>query len=298
MDTRKHSLSLLFVIIALMMASFGLSDEDPSLHGPVNKLMYMYDVYYLPFSVEFREGRTVNDILPYIKNSSGESRIIKAEELQNLDSQWATIKEPWKDHSLLQSTQVAANSTVRISSHLVSHRIGITRSAFDNVSISERIQLAELLKEKPPEVQAAFKQLTFLRSLLGPSDNGRFNFFVFSASWCDSCKEYRVLLENYLRNFSQSDVVLHSVVIDDPKEEIFERPLLKELFPNPKKYSHESIPRFAVLEFIEGKPHVLEEGEALQALYERYLKPHRGYMDNRATLFKSPITRALSSTSR
>jgi len=295
----KHIFLSFLVGFFCLMPLTGYCDEDASTHGPVNKLLYMYDLYYLPFSVEFREGRTVNDILPYIKDGNGDMRLIKADELQKLDGDWNALKDPWKGKSLLITTPVAMNQTIRISSHLVSHHIGMTRSAFDNLSISERIQLAELLKDKPPEVQSAFKQLTFLKSLLGPSDNGRFNVFIFSASWCDSCKEYRVLLESYLKNYPQSDVVLHSVLIEDPKEEIFEKPLLKELFPNPKKYSHESIPRFAVLEFVQGKPHVLEDGEAIQALYERYLKPHRGYLDSKSALFKSngAVTRGLSSYS-
>jgi hypothetical protein len=115
----------------------------------------------------------------------------------------------------------------------------------------------------------------------------RFNFFIISASWCDSCRQYRVLLETYAKTFPDMGLNLHSVVVEDPKEEIFESTLLKQLFPNAKKYSHNSIPRFLALQTSHGKTQIWEEGEALQELYRRFYKDQRGYLDSRSTLFKN-----------
>ena len=121
-----------------------------------------------------------------------------------------------------------------------------------------------------------------------------------SASWCESCREYRILLESYLKEFPQSNVTLHSVVIEDEKENIFDSLLLKELFPHPKKYSHDSIPRFLALEFVNGEPRLLEEGDALQAFYERFFKSHQGFLDSQTTLFHrpAPVGRTLSTTQK
>jgi hypothetical protein len=131
-----------------------------------------------------------------------------------------------------------------------------------------------------------------LKSFLQPLEEEKFNLFIVSASWCESCREYRVLLESYLKAFPHPDLNLHSLVIDDPKEEIFDSRLLKELFPNPAKYSHDSIPRFLSIETVAGKTTVLEEGEALAEFYARYLKPHRGYLDGQSTLFRGLRTPA------
>jgi thiol-disulfide isomerase/thioredoxin len=262
-------------------------DRGPLRTTKINKLLYMYLFYYLPFSVEFREGRTANDILPFFPSKIADaSRLLSADELQSLDSEWNTLKEPWKKKSLLLATAVPSASTVRITQHLASHRIPLSRSAFDTLSLSDRIQLNEVLRSKAPEVQSAFKQLRFLKSFLQPSDEDKLNFFMVSASWCESCREYRVLMESYFKTFPNQDLVLHSLVIDDPKEEIFDSKLLKELFPNPAKYSHDSIPRFLALENLNGKTTVYEEGEALLELYERYFKQHRGYVDNQTSLFR------------
>ena len=300
----------LMAFVTLLLVPVPLSAADPTSSvgateepAITNKLLYMYRLYYLPFSVEFRQGKTKDDILPFIQEKNAEGlRLLRAEELQNLDSEWNAIKDPWKQKSLLQGTNVPLNQTVALSSHLYSHHVGISRNAFDSVSLNDRIVLTEKLKGKPPEVQASFKQLTFVKSFLSAFDQERFNFFIFSASWCDSCKEYRVLLESLVKNFPEQNLNLHSVMIEDTKEEIFEKPILKELFPNPKKYSHESIPRFLSFEVVNGVPTVLEEGEALKALYERFLKVHRGYLDSKSALFKSgkPLTpdRHLSSSSK
>lgn len=263
---------------------------------PTNKLLYMYRFFYLPFSIDFREGKTQNDILPLIDNpETGEKRLIKADELQKLDEEWTALKEPFRKKSLFLNTQVPLNGSVRISSHLASHRIMISRTAFDTLGLNERILVKQTLKGKPPEVQANYKQLLFLKSLLGPQDSGKYNFFIVSASWCESCREYRLMFEDYFRAFLPEGVNVHSLVIEDTKEQIFEHPLLKELFPNEKKYSHNSIPRFLAIETVNDQQVVREEGDALKELYDRFYAKRRGYLDGKTTLFnvkpvKKPIT--------
>jgi len=263
---------------------FSISLLATDTETPVNKLLYMYRFFYLPFSIEFKEGKTPNDILPFVRDGSGTERLIRAEELERLDREWAALKGEWYKKSLLQTTSVPLNQATRITSHLTSHHVSLSRGAFDNVSIDDRIQINHALQSKSPEVQSAFKQLRFLKSFLGPQDEGRFNLFIISASWCESCKEYRTLLETYLKIFSEPSLTLHSVIIEDPKEEIFDSPILKELFPNPKKYSHESIPRFLALETVHGNATVHEEGEALKEVHDRFLKSHRGFLDGKTSV--------------
>lgn len=279
-------LRMIATLLALscLTLNTALAEEDPK---PVNKLLQMYNFYYLPFSITWREGKALNDIIPLISTKPGEpGRLIKAEELETLDKEWNGFKDDWKKRSLLLSTPVALNETVHISQRLVSHHIPLTRAAFDGISITDRIQLNDALKNKSPEVQAAFKQFRFLKSFVQPLEEEKFNFFIVSASWCDSCKEYRVLLETYLKTFPDSGLILHSVVIEDPKEEVFDSRILKELFPHPKKYTHDSIPRFLAIQTAQGKTTIWEEGEALQELYERFYKKNRGFLDTRTTLFK------------
>lgn len=188
--------------------------------------------------------------------------------------------------------------TVRISQRLISHHVPMSRGPFDTISISDRIQLNDALKSKPPEVQAAFKQLRFLKSFLAPLDEERFNFFIFSPSWCESSREYRVLFETYLKTFPQAGLNLHSVLIEDPKEEIFDSRIIRELFPHQKKYTQDSTPRFLAIETVQGNTVIWEEGEALKELYERFFKQYRGYLNSKTTLFRnvSPLSRGLANT--
>ena len=151
-----------------------------------------------------------------------------------------------------------------------------------------------MISSRPADAQANFKQLKFLKSFMSGSDDFRFNFFLISASWCDSCKEYRVLMETYMKTFPDQGLTLHSVVIEDPKEEVFDSQILKDLFPHPKKYSHDSVPRFLALDQADGKPHVYEEGEALKEVYERFFKSHQGYLNSRVKLFKTPLNHDIS----
>jgi thiol-disulfide isomerase/thioredoxin len=283
-----------YLLVALLLA--GLTARAAE-EAPTNKLLYMYHLYYLPFSVDFKVGKTPNDILPYLPPEKGSEtpHLIKAEELKKLDAEWTELRTEIAEKSLLAKTPVPLNESVRISNHLVSHHLGLARSAFEHLSLDQRIQISKTLSGKSPEVQAVFKQLSFLKSLMKEQDYDKLNFFIFSASWCESCREYRTLLENYLKTYPQP-VVLHSVYLEDPKEEIFEKPILKELFPHPKRYTHDSIPMFLSLEFQGNAPKILEEGEALRSLYERFLKSHQGYLNSRSTLFKKAPTRSLSST--
>lgn len=296
---------LVYLLLSLAGVARGEASADSTGREgrPVNKLLYMYRFYYLPFSVDFREGKTINDILPLVSTGEGpEKRLIKAEELQHLDEEWTQLKEPFKKKSLFASTLVPLNGSVRISSHLVSHRVTLTRTAFDPLSLSERIAVKEKLKGKPSEVQANYKQLLFLKSLLTNEDRDALNLFVVSASWCESCREYRTLFEDYFRTFLPAGLNVHSLVVEDTKEQIFEHPFLKELFPNEKKYSHNSIPRFIAVEEKDGGQLVLEEGEALEAVYERFFKKRQGYLNARSTLFgggkrakRAPAIRDLAS---
>jgi thiol-disulfide isomerase/thioredoxin len=276
-----------FTILALgMMLAPALYGELPELNGlGANKLLHMYQFYYLPFSVEFQQGRTLNEILPYWVDAAGTTdRLLSADELRKLDKEWNELKTPWVKRSLLLGTPVNVGQSIRISAHLVSHKIGLTRSAFDTIPLAQRAELLDTLKSKPADVQAEYRQERFLRSFLNNQDEEKFNFVMVSASWCDSCKEYRTLIEAYAKLFPDSSLTIHSVVIDDPKEEIFESNLLKELFPNPKKYTHESIPRFLAIQTAGGKTTVWEEGDALKELYERYFKNRRGFFDRKVTV--------------
>jgi thiol-disulfide isomerase/thioredoxin len=273
------------ILFSLLLLAAPLHAEELA---PVNKLRYMYQFYYLPFSLEFREGKTVNDIMPFISNNAGDlTQLVKAAELQSLDGEWNEIKNNWQKKSLLLNTVVGLNKTVRISPHLISHRIALNHKPLDGVALTERIQIERLLSNQSPDTQASFKQMRFLKSFMTPADEYRFNFFLVSASWCESCKEYRLLFESYLKSFPDSNLTLHSVVVEDPKEEIFDSQLLKDLFPHPAKYTHDSIPRFLAIDQANGRLTVYEEGEALKEVYERFFKSHQGYLNQRVKLFKN-----------
>lgn len=272
--------------------------EAPPASKKTNKLLQMYRIYYLPFSLHFREGTNPNEIVPFVNaDPKGiTKRLLRAPELAQLNEQWDAVRDPWKKKSLFLNTPVGLNQSVRISRALVSHNVATTRRALDGVSIEDRIRINDMLKAKPPEVQNLFKQLRFLKSFLGQQDEGQFNFFIVSAHWCQSCLEYRVLLESYFKQFPNPQVTLHSIIVQDPKEEIFDAPILKDLFPNPQAYSHESIPRFLSFETPDGKPTILEEGDAVRTLFTRYLEKHRGFMDSKTTLFGGPgAARAVAS---
>lgn len=245
----------------------------------VNKLLYMYQFFYLPFAIDFQVGRSVDTILPYRLDAKGEpSRLMEAHELVNLDAQWTKTRAEWRTKSLLEFNKVAPGKSLRISQRLVSHHIPVTRGATDTFSASDKASIGEALKGKTPEVVGSFYQLRFLKSFMEPSDEGKFNFFVVSPSWCESSREYRTLFEAYFKKFPNPELSLHSLVIEDPKQKIFDSRVMKELFPHPKRYTHETTPRFLAVQTVNGQTQVWEEGEALKQLYDRYYSQHRGFL--------------------
>ena len=279
--------------LILVLLSWAVMHVPAEVHGrnkkPINKLLYMYRFYYLPFSLEFDQGRTKNDILPFFPEQyPNPSRLLTAEELTQLDSEWSLLNQDWPKRSLLEAAKVHLDGTVRITQRIIAHRVPLNRSAFDKISISDRIQLKEAFKRQPQEVRSKFKQLQFIKSFLEPLDEERFNFFIVGASWCNSSRQYRILFETLAKSFPKSNLNLHSIVLEDPEEKVFESGILKELFPNTDAYSHNSIPRFLAIESIKGKRIVYEEGEALKQLYERFFKVHKGYLDKKTTLFGKP----------
>ncbi len=199
-------------------------------------------------------------------------------------------REAGKKKSLLLTTPVPLGQTVRISPSIISHYVSLTRDAMSGTSVTEQIQINEALRGKPEEVKSNFRQLRFLKSFLTSADDHRLNFFVFSPSWCKSSREYRGLFEAYLKQFPESKFHLHSVVIEDSKEKIFQSKLFTELFPHPEQYTHESTPRFLAIEIESGQTAIWEEGEALKVLYDRYFQSHRGFLRNERELSskKSP----------
>ncbi len=284
---KKPGLHTILTLVAAMAFLAEPVRAELNRTKPVNKLLYMYRLYYLPFSVEFEVGRDENLILPYFPERYPEpAHIFTAEELGKLDAEWVTLRQPWAARSLLESTKVPVNQTVRISQRLISHHVPMTRTAFDKLSINERIQIKDALAKKAPKVKANFLQLAFLKSFLAPLEEEKFNFFVVGASWCGSSRDYRVLVEAYVKTFANPGLNLHSVVIEDPKGKIFESQILKDLFPNTEKYTQDTIPRFLAYQIVNGQPKVWEEGEALRELYDRFLKNERGFMNEKSTLFK------------
>jgi hypothetical protein len=264
-----------------------------------NKLLNMYRFFYLPFSIDFREGRTKDEILPYIAEGSG-ARLLTAGEMIQLDGEWKQMRAGIRPKALLLSTIVPVDGTVAITKRLLSHKLPLNRSAFDRIGINDRMMMAKALEGKPEAVRSAFRQLQFLKSFTKDLDQGAFHFFIVSPSWCQSSREYRMLFETYFKRFPQKTLALHSIVVEDPNEKIFDSRVMAELFPNKEKYSHDNVPRFLAFEIRDGKPIVWEEGQALDQLYTRYYAKHRGHLDAKTALFgrrtiatKAPSTKIL-----
>lgn len=252
--------------------------------GKTNKLLYMYRFFYLPFSVEFREGRTADEILPFVSDGAS-TRLMSAQEMIQLDGEWKQMRAAIRPKALLLSTPVAVDETVKVTGKMISHKLPLVRSAFDRIAIGDRMMMAKALEGKPDAVKNAFRQLQFLKTFTKGLDQNSFHFFVVSPSWCNSSREYRMLFETYAKRFPQKNVVLHSIVIEDPNEKIFDSRVIGELFPNKEKYSHENVPKFLALENKDGKPTVWEEGQALEQLHNRYFAKHRGHLDSKTSLF-------------
>jgi hypothetical protein len=259
---------------------------------PVNKLLQMHRLYYLPFSIEFEQGADPDDIVPMVHRGTI-IRVPSAEEFQKLQRAWDTTRQDWAQHSLTSNTQIGMNESVRISHRLALHRISITRQIFDGMSISEQIQIKKLLDGKSENLRSTFTQVRFLKSLLSPSDEGRNVFFVIGAHWCQSSRAYRALVEAYLKRFPKSDLAFHAIVIDDPKKEIFESALLRSLFPHNTRYSHNTIPRFLLFRNNPRAPALIEEGEAIEWVLQNALLKHKGFLDDQVPFLFSP-PRALS----
>jgi hypothetical protein len=276
-----------FVILAASSSLFGEPSRAGALSPPINKLQQMFRFYYLPFSIDFKEGKTTEEIYPFAADKYKEfTRLIKPEELQKLDGEWEKIRETWKKKSLFLSTPINLNESVRLSPKLASHRINLARSAWFGLTLTDRVQLESMLSDKPAAIQQAVTQLRILKSLLKDPEEEKFNFFIIGPHWCDSSREYRALLEAYFKELPATDLILHSVVIEDPKEEIFDSQLMKDLFPHPERYSHEIVPRFLAFQTVNGQTTIWEEGEALKELYERFYRDHRGFLDQRITALK------------
>jgi hypothetical protein len=248
---------------------------------PTNKLLHMYELFYLPFSVHFRQGKTFNDIFPSVADKAGQfTQILKPEQLKLLDDDFSVERQSWSRSSLFLNTPLELGESQRITQRLISHRIPLKTGAWDKVSVAGQIQVRAMLKDKPEMVVKAVTQYQFLRSFIKDTDDDKFNFFIIGPSWCESSKEYRYILEYYAKKFPHNQLLLHSVVIEDPQEQIFDSQILRDLFPFPENYSHESVPRFLALQKINGQLKVWEEGDALRELKDRFFGQYRGFMDN------------------
>jgi hypothetical protein len=260
-------------VLSLAILATLVSGQSPPV-ASTNKRLAMYRVFYLPLELTFQPGRDLDSILPYRGN-----RLLEAHELVTFDTKLSSFRAGLKSKSFLASTETATGKSKRVTPHLHNHLVSFNKSALDGLSKQERSETTKTLGDKEAEVAHAFYQLRLLRNFVDPSEEGLFNFFVVSASWCQSSREYRILLESYFKNFSPN-AVLHSVIISGDHKQIFQSPFLKEFFPHPREYSHDSIPRFLAVEWAEGQPRIWEEGEALAELYDRYLAPHRGFLEN------------------
>lgn len=266
-----------WIVLSLLASQIFGQVAAPS-RPSTNKRLAMYRVFYLPFDLTFQPGRDLDSILPYRGN-----RMLEAHELVSVDSNLKALRDGLKRASLLEASKVVTGQTRRLAVGLYSHRETVNRSAVDGLSTKEREEIGKALREKDKEVAQAFFQLRLLKRFIEPIEEGVFHFFIVSASWCESSLEYRLLLESYFKRFSPKEAVLHSLLVEDAQKQIFRSPLMKELFPHPKEYSHETVPRFIAVEWKSGEPHIWEEGDALAELYDRHLAAHRGFLENPST---------------
>ncbi|MBI1862345.1 MAG: hypothetical protein HYR96_15640 [Deltaproteobacteria bacterium] len=258
--------------------------------APTNKLLMMHRLYYLPFTLNFTQGSNTNEIIPTIALTG---KVPTNEEFTSLNKTWEGIREEWAKNSLVLNTNVGINQSSRISGHLASHHIALDRGPFDSLSVGEQIQIKNLLQGTPEIVTKTFTQVRFLKSFLNDFDSNRNVLFVVGPSWCQSSRTYRMLVESYLKKLPLTDLTVHSIVIEDPKNQVFESPLMSTLFPNSGNYSHNTVPRFLFLENNPEKPVLFEEGEALSQLLDRYFGRYRGFFDSQVA-FLSPRMRGLS----
>ena len=276
---KVKSSNLVPALTLILSLAIKLSAQTPT-ESKFNKLREMYLFYYLPFNIHFKVGSQADDIFPVVTDNMGElSKTVAPEDMKKVEKNWSEIRDTWKNRSLFLSTSVELGKKIRISPHLVSHKIPVTRNTLDNLSFANKLIFQKTLQDKSPEVKQVVTQSFFLKSFLDEKDKKDFNFFIFSPSWCASSQEYRALFEAYFKKFAPANLTIHSVVIEDPDEAIFDSKLFKELFPNTKSYSHEIVPRFLAIENKESGSVVYEEGEALAVLYENFFKQHQGFLN-------------------
>ncbi len=247
--------------------------------APVHKLREMYQVFYLPFFFEFKEvGKEVE---PYQIGDRGEPRTINSVDLEKKIKQWDEVRKGWKRRSLILTAQPEVNTSQKLTQKIFLHRIALSKGPFDGLPLIERTRADEVLKKLSPEQQAVFNQTLFLKNFLTGGQVSKFNLFVFAPQWCASSKEYILLLEEYSKRLSGMDWLLHVVFIEDPNRQFFGSKLKKLLLPHPEKYSHETTPVFLALQDQADKATIWEEGEAVKELYDRYLKPHKGFLSSK-----------------
>jgi hypothetical protein len=289
--------AVLFAFILIVGHAQAEPVQEPG--QPANKLLHMYELFYLPFSIEFKQGKTYNDIFPLVADKTGKfNQILKPEELSRLDNEYLSIRADWTKNSLFLNTPLEIGESQKITQRLVSHRVPLKRAAWDKVSVSEQIKVNALLEGKPEPIRKAVTQIQFLRGFLKAGDEEKFNFFMIGPQWCESSKEYRYILEYYSKKFPSPELVLHSVVIEDPQQQIFDSQIMKDLFPFPENYTHDSVPRFLAIQMVKGQLKVWEEGEALRELKDRFFAQYRGFLNSKFTLMgkMESSTRFLAST--
>jgi hypothetical protein len=275
----KHKF-LHFTTLLVLSVLCSLAKAEVATENKFNKLREMYSFYYLPFNIGFKVGNQKDDVFPVIRDAMGALTVtVNAEEMKKVETAWKGTREDWKKRSLFLSTPVDLGKKVRISPHLVSHKIGVNRTALDSLSFANKLIFQKTLQDKSPEIQTKVTQLFFLKSFLEDRDKNDFNFFIISPNWCASSKEYQAIFEAYFKKFTPAKLTIHSIVVEDTDESIFDSKLFKELFPNSQIYSHEMVPRFLALQQKEGASVVYEEGEALSALYENFFKQHQGFLN-------------------
>jgi len=256
-------------------------EPPPLAKAPTNKLLHMYELFYLPFTIEFKQGKTFNDIFPLIADEKGEfTQLLKPDQLKNLDQEYSSERLSWSKNSLFLNVSLELDESQRITQRLIAHRIGLKKTAWDKVSVADQIKVKALLDGKPDLIKKSVTQVQFLRGFLKDYEEEKFNFFIIGPQWCESSREYRYILEYLSKKFPNPQLILHSVTIEDPEEKIFDSQLMKDLFPFPENYSHDSVPRFLALQKERGQLKVWEEGDALVELRNRFLGQHRGFLDS------------------
>ena len=147
-------------ILFLMTAPRGFSEPAPK--EPTNKLLHMYELFYLPFTIEFKQGRTYNDIFPLVADKKGAfTQLITPEQLKALDQEFSSERKTWQKSSLFLNTPLELNESQQITQRLFSHRISLKRTAWDQVSVADQIKVKALLEDKPDMVRKQLPNTSF-----------------------------------------------------------------------------------------------------------------------------------------